>query len=56
MLKAKRGATFWVASKHDASSVDWTVTAPLVPPEPKPEASLTWERKESEQLKDMINA
>jgi hypothetical protein len=45
MLKGKSGETFWVALKQLESLLLSTLAATLVPPEPKPELSLTWERK-----------
>jgi len=41
MLKGKSGETFWVALKQLESLLLSTLAATLVPPEPKPELSLT---------------
>jgi hypothetical protein len=44
MLKMKAGDTLVLALKQLESEVVWTVAATLVPPVPKPFASLTYEK------------
>jgi hypothetical protein len=45
MENTKYGEMFFVASKHELTSEVMTCAATLVPPEPKPDESLTWEQK-----------
>ena len=54
MLKGKSGETFWVALKQLASLLVTTLAATLVPPVPKPELSLTWEREKVGEHTSMI--
>lgn len=42
MEKKNAGETLVLESKHDESVESVTCAVTLVPPEPKPEASLTW--------------